>query len=107
MKLLLFSARHPRARVLPEQVWAEVEAADVVVHAGDWVDVALLDELEERSKRLIGVYGNNDGPPLRARLPGVARVGRRSGAASPGGPLGPGAPGRSAPTRRRGSPAVR
>ena len=51
-----------------------VEAADVVVHAGDWVEVALLDELERRPKRLIGVYGNNDGPALRARLPEVARA---------------------------------
>jgi putative phosphoesterase len=76
VKLLLISDTHlpGRARVLPEQVWREVEAADVVVHAGDWVDVPLLDELESRSKRLIGVYGNNDGPPLRARLPEIARV---------------------------------
>ncbi len=76
MKLLLISDTHlpARARELPPQVWAEVEAADVVVHAGDWVEVALLDELEERSKRLIGVYGNNDGPALRARLPEIARA---------------------------------
>ncbi len=76
MRLLLISDTHlpARARVLPPQVWAEVAAADVVVHAGDWVDVALLDELEERSKRLIGVYGNNDGPALRARLPEIARA---------------------------------
>jgi putative phosphoesterase len=76
MRLLLISDTHlpARARELPPQVWAEVAAADVVVHAGDWVDVALLDELEERSKRLIGVYGNNDGPALRARLPEIARV---------------------------------
>jgi putative phosphoesterase len=46
----------------------------VVVHAGDWVEVALLDELERRSRRLVGVWGNNDGPELRARLPEVARV---------------------------------
>ncbi|MEV7098508.1 YfcE family phosphodiesterase [Amycolatopsis sp. NPDC051045] len=76
MRLLLISDTHlpARARELPPPVWAEVAAADVVVHAGDWVDVALLDELEERSKRLIGVYGNNDGPALRARLPEIARV---------------------------------
>ncbi|WP_103337589.1 metallophosphoesterase family protein [Amycolatopsis sp. CA-126428] len=76
MRLLLISDTHlpARARELPPQVWAEVAAADVVVHAGDWVDVALLDELEERSKRLIGVYGNNDGPALRARLPEIARA---------------------------------
>jgi uncharacterized protein len=76
MKLLLISDTHlpGRARVLPEQIWAEVEAADVVVHAGDWVEAGLLDELEARSKRLIGVYGNNDGADLRARLPEIARV---------------------------------
>jgi putative phosphoesterase len=61
-----------RARDLPPQVWREVEAADVVVHAGDWVDVSLLDDLEQRSKRLIAVHGNNDGARLRARLPEVA-----------------------------------
>jgi uncharacterized protein len=55
-------------------VWAAVDAADVVVHAGDWVSVDLLDALEARARRLVGVYGNNDGPPLRARLPEVARV---------------------------------
>ncbi|QFU88917.1 metallophosphoesterase [Amycolatopsis sp. YIM 10] len=76
MRLLIISDTHvpQRARGLPAEVWARVEAADVVVHAGDWVDVALLDELERRSKRLIGVWGNNDGPELRARLPEVARV---------------------------------
>ncbi|WP_410571423.1 metallophosphoesterase family protein [Amycolatopsis sp. cmx-4-61] len=76
MRLLLISDTHlpARARELPARVWEEVAAADVVVHAGDWVDVALLDELEERSKRLIGVYGNNDGPVLRARLPEIARA---------------------------------
>ena len=55
-------------------MWAAVDAADVVVHAGDWVSVELLDALEARATRLVGVYGNNDGPPLRARLPEVARV---------------------------------
>jgi uncharacterized protein len=29
--------------------------------------------LQERSKRLVGCYGNNDGHDLRARLPEVAR----------------------------------
>ena len=51
-----------------------MDAADVVVHAGDWIAVELLDALEERAARLVGVWGNNDGPPLRARLPEVARV---------------------------------
>lgn len=63
-----------RARDLPPPLWAAVDAADVVLHAGDWVEIALLDALEARSARLVGVYGNNDGPALRARLPAVARV---------------------------------
>lgn len=46
----------------------------MVIHAGDWVDVSLLDEIESRATRLIGVYGNNDGTDLRARLPEVAEV---------------------------------
>jgi hypothetical protein len=66
-----------RARDLPAELWAAVDAADVVVHAGDWVDVPLLDALEGRAKRLVACYGNNDGPALRARLPemGHARLG--------------------------------
>jgi putative phosphoesterase len=63
-----------RARDLPAELWAEVERADVVLHAGDWVDVALLDELEARAAQVVGVFGNNDGAAVRARLPEVARV---------------------------------
>ncbi|CAL9664552.1 metallophosphoesterase family protein [Streptomyces sp. enrichment culture] len=76
MRLLLVSDTHlpKRARELPAPLLAEVPRADVVVHAGDWVDTATLDLLESRSRRLVGVYGNNDGPELRARLPEVARA---------------------------------
>jgi uncharacterized protein len=63
-----------RAKDLPAPVWSAVDAADVVIHAGDWVSVELLDALEARARRLVGVYGNNDGAALRARLPEVARV---------------------------------
>jgi putative phosphoesterase len=63
-----------RARDLPAPLWAAVDAADVVVHAGDWVEVALLDALEARSARLLACYGNNDGAALRGRLPEVARA---------------------------------
>ena len=76
MRLLLISDTHlpVRAKKLPAPVWEAVDDADVVVHAGDWVSVALLDELEARAARLIGCWGNNDGPELRARLPEVARA---------------------------------
>ena len=71
MRLLLIADTHvpKRARDLPAAVWDEVDRADVVVHAGDWVDVALLVALEARADRLVACWGNNDGADLRARLP--------------------------------------
>ncbi len=71
MRLLLIADTHvpKRARDLPQRVWEEVARADVVVHAGDWVDIALLDALEARAARLVACWGNNDGADLRARLP--------------------------------------
>ncbi|RSS19250.1 metallophosphoesterase [Streptomyces sp. WAC08401] len=76
MRLLIMSDTHlpKRAKALPEPLLARVPHADVVLHAGDWVDTATLDLLERLSRRLIGVYGNNDGPGLRARLPEVAHA---------------------------------
>jgi len=76
IRMLLMSDTHlpVRAKDLPAQLWAEVDAADVVVHAGDWVDLALLDRFEERCRRLIAVHGNNDHGDFRRRLPEVARA---------------------------------
>ncbi len=76
VRLLLIADTHlpVRARELPTALWDEVTAADLVVHAGDWVSVELLDRLEERARALLGCWGNNDGPELRARLPEVARA---------------------------------
>ncbi|MGY0070302.1 metallophosphoesterase family protein [Streptomyces sp. QTS137] len=76
MRLLLVSDTHVPARAerLPPELLEETERADVVMHAGDWIDTPTLDLLEARSRRLIGVFGNNDGPELRERLPEVARA---------------------------------
>ena len=73
-RLVLMADTHlpQRAKVLPDELWRAVESADLVVHAGDWVDVALLDELEARAPALVACYGNNDHGPLRTRLPEVA-----------------------------------
>jgi uncharacterized protein len=75
-RLLLIADTHvpKRARDLPAPVWDAVDAADVVFHAGDWVDVALLDALQARSTRLVACWGNNDGPELRRRIPERADV---------------------------------
>jgi uncharacterized protein len=73
-RLLLISDTHipGRARRLPEAVLREADAADLVIHAGDWVAASVLDELE-RHAEVLGVFGNNDGADLRARLPEIAR----------------------------------
>lgn len=75
-RLVLIADTHlpHRARGLHPDLWRELEAADIVFHAGDWVSPTLLDEMEQRCPRLVGVWGNNDGEELRARLPEIARV---------------------------------
>ena len=75
-RLLLTADTHvpKRARDLPAELWDQVDRADLVIHAGDWVDVALLDRLERRARQLVGVHGNNDHGVLRERLPEVALV---------------------------------
>jgi putative phosphoesterase len=75
-RLVIIADTHvpKRARDLPVPVWRAIDGADAVIHAGDWVQEPLLDAMLARCARLIGVYGNNDPPPLRARLPEVARA---------------------------------
>lgn len=76
MQLLLIADTHipQRALDLPAEVWAAVDDADLVVHAGDWVSLDLLDRVQERAKDLMGCWGNNDlGAQWRKRLPEVDR----------------------------------
>lgn len=73
-RLLLLADTHvpARAKRLPDAVWREVDRADVVIHAGDWIDLATFETLDARAARLIGVWGNNDGADLRERMPEFA-----------------------------------
>lgn len=63
-----------RARRLPEALLSAVDTTDLVIHAGDWVDLDTFELLDARSARLIACWGNNDGPELRARMPERADV---------------------------------
>jgi putative phosphoesterase len=73
-RLLLISDTHVpgRARTLPSSVRGAADAADLIIHAGDWVAASVLDDLSQHGD-VLGVWGNNDGPDLRARLPEIAR----------------------------------
>lgn len=77
--------------VLPQEIYDEVVAADIVVHCGDFDRLPLLNQLRQVSKRFIGVYGNIDSIDIRAELPQKAVFeveGRRIGVIHPhwGGP---------------------
>lgn len=76
MRLVLLADTHvpARARDLPSEVWAAVDAADVVVHAGDWISQDFHAVLSGRAAQLVGCAGNNDSPALTRLLPAVATV---------------------------------
>lgn len=74
-RLFLLADTHvpKRARALPEAVRRMASDVDLIVHAGDWVEESVLDDLLAIGP-VLGVWGNNDGEDLRARLPEVARA---------------------------------
>jgi len=67
--LVVLSDTHGRDGPRLEGRTAEaVSAADLVVHAGDYVTADVLSAFESRCD-LRGVYGNNDPPAVRDRVP--------------------------------------
>ncbi|AFK17992.1 metallophosphoesterase [Haloferax mediterranei ATCC 33500] len=46
-----------------------VREADLVVHAGDFMRESVLDAFIAESESFLAVYGNNDGPEIRDRIP--------------------------------------
>jgi putative phosphoesterase len=57
-----------RARETPKEVFVVFEDVDFIVHAGDLVDLSVIDELEEIAP-VLAVHGNMDGPEIRGKLP--------------------------------------
>jgi putative phosphoesterase len=55
-------------RRLPEDCVERLRSADVIVHAGDFITLAVLRELQELG-RLVAVHGNVDDQQLRVALP--------------------------------------
>jgi putative phosphoesterase len=71
MKIAVISDTHmPRgARRLPEECVERLRAADLILHAGDLVGAAFLEELRALGPPVEAVYGNMDEPALKALLP--------------------------------------
>jgi len=69
MRIVVLSDTHiPRvAQDLPKKIYEEISASDMVLHAGDFVDIEVLDKLKSL-KKTHAVYGNMDSPELRRSL---------------------------------------
>jgi putative phosphoesterase len=59
-----------RAREVPKKVFEVFEKVDYIIHAGDLVDLSVIDTLEQIAP-VLAVYGNMDGPEIRGRLPKI------------------------------------
>jgi putative phosphoesterase len=79
--LAVISDTHlPRgARRLPDACVERLRAADLILHAGDFSALSVLEEIEALGPPVAAVQGNVDDPEVRLRLP-VARMVEASGA---------------------------
>jgi uncharacterized protein len=76
------------ARRLPDECVRRLEAADLIVHGGDFVAIGVLEDLR-RLGPVDAVHGNMDEPALRSLLPAeriVEAGGARIGVVHDGGP---------------------
>jgi putative phosphoesterase len=62
-----------RARAIPKGVLEVFEKVDFIVHAGDLVQLSVIDELEQLAP-VLAVCGNMDGPDIRGKLPRLNSV---------------------------------
>jgi uncharacterized protein len=102
MRLAIIADTHlPRgSRALPEAFVARLSAADLIVHAGDFVARSAYDEVVALGPPVVAVHGNQDDVELQQLLPAervVEAGGARIGLIHDAGP----AKGRLARMRRR------
>ena len=71
MRIALIADTHmPRGRrALPEQCLERLREADLIVHLGDFSELAVVEQLEALGPPVRGVHGNVDSSEVRARMP--------------------------------------
>jgi uncharacterized protein len=71
VRLAIISDTHlPRGgRALPAACLEQLRGADMILHAGDFIEAPVLEELEALGPPVCAVRGNVDSAPLQARLP--------------------------------------
>lgn len=57
-----------RAKCIPKMVFKVFENVDFIIHAGDLVELAVIDDLEQLAP-VLAVHGNMDGPEVSGALP--------------------------------------
>ncbi len=57
-----------RAKAIPKSVFEAFENVDYIIHAGDLVELTVIDELEQLAP-VLAVHGNMDGPEVRGAIP--------------------------------------
>src|SRR4051794_21464599 len=70
MKIIVLSDTHipKRAKSLPPRLLEELEAADLIIHAGDWQTVDVYNHLKTFTN-VEGVFGNVDGEEIKDMFP--------------------------------------
>lgn len=76
MEIAIISDTHlPKgARTLPEACLTRLRAADLIIHAGDFIRLSVLRELQALGPRVAAVHGNVDDSDVRAALPDAELV---------------------------------
>lgn len=71
MKIGVISDTHIpiNAKDIPPKILEEFKNVDMIIHAGDLVDLSVLDKLRGVSKVIKAVRGNMDSPEVRNKLP--------------------------------------
>jgi len=79
VKIIVISDTHQEGLAkLPDELIEAIKNSDMVIHAGDFVDLKVLQALRAISKDVRAVYGNMDGEELKKVLPGkeIFKIGK-------------------------------
>ena len=92
MKIGVISDTHIRdkAKNIPQKILDEFKGVDMIIHAGDLVDLSVLDKLKDICPNVKAVWGNMDPEEVRKKLPekeilqvGNCRIGVMHGYGAP------------------------
>lgn len=71
MRIGVISDTHliDKTQELPQIMLEDFKSADMIIHAGDLVDLSVIEKLKKVCPQVIAVYGNMDPSEVRSKLP--------------------------------------